>query len=284
MPSQEAYIEETASGPSPHADSAAPYSAERSPSAKLLSPIIETYGLCMSYAVHTPVLRDLTLSIQPHERVALIGANGSGKSTLLKCLIGLTPVSAGNITALGQKFERMPTVDQRRRLRRQVGFVFQYHGLVKRLSVLSNVIHGLLGTPGSWRASVQMLAPKTWREAAMEALAAVNLEHKALDRADSLSGGQQQRVAIARAFIRKPRLIIADEPAASLDPSAGRDVMALFSGLARDHGITLLYTSHDMDHALQFSDRIVALKNRAILFDSPSERVTQAMLSEVFDG
>lgn len=245
--------------------------------------IIQTSGLTKSYINGQPVFTGLDLKIRAQERVALIGANGSGKSTLLKCLIGLIPGSEGSISTLGISFSKSPTSTQSRQLRSKIGFVFQYHGLVKRLSVLSNVVHGMLGQPGSWRASLQMTAPSQWREAAMEALTAVNLQDKAMSRADTLSGGQQQRVAIARALVRKPQLIIADEPAASLDPSAGKDVMDLFSGLAQQHGITLLYTSHDMEHALTFSDRIIALKTGNIHFDKPSRNVTQEMLAGVFN-
>ncbi|MDA4846828.1 phosphonate ABC transporter ATP-binding protein [Hoeflea poritis] len=246
--------------------------------------IIRTSGFAKSYAPGVPVLRDLDIEIRPRERIALIGANGTGKSTLLKCLIGLLPGSDGTVSALGETFSGSPSKAQLRRIRLQIGFVFQHHGLVRQLSVLSNVTHGMLGYPGSWRAAIQVMAPAEWRIRAMEALSAVNLEAKALERADALSGGQQQRVAIARALIRRPRLMIADEPAASLDPSAGRDVMTVFSRLASEQGITLLYTSHDMEHAVSYSDRIIALKDGRVHFDQASSSVSQSMLSEVFDG
>src|SRR6056297_2720209 len=119
---------------------------------------------------------------------------------------------------------------------------------------------------------------------AMQALAEVDLADKALQRADALSGGQQQRVAIARALVRRPRLLIADEPAASLDPVSGRNVMELFTQLCRDHGITLLYTSHDMAHAVDYADRIVALKGGKVLFDRPAAQVTRGDLKDTFDG
>lgn len=246
---------------------------------------VETCGLVKRYGAQArPVLDDVGLSIRPRERVALIGANGSGKSTLLKSIVGLHDITGGSITTVGETFEHAPSSAQRARLRRQIGFVFQHHGLVGRLSVLSNVVHGMLGGPGSWRAPVQISAPRAWREAAMVALGDVKLDHKALDRAQSLSGGQQQRVAIARALVRKPALMIADEPAASLDPAAGRDVMELFSTLVRDHGITLLYTSHDMEHAMAFSDRVIALKDGRVWFDRPTADVSSPQLAEVFDG
>jgi len=162
--------------------------------------------------------------------------------------------------------------------------VFQKHCLVRRRTVLSNVIHGLFGAPGSWRAFSHSIAPEPWRQRALEALDAVNLADKAMMRADALSGGQQQRVAIARALVRRPRLLIADEPAASLDPVSGRNVMDLFQSLCGGQGITLLFTSHDMKHALDYATRVVALKQGRVLFDKPSGRVSQSDLNETFHG
>lgn len=248
----------------------------------LSGPIVTTRGLRKSYDRKTDILKGIDLAIRPGERVALIGSNGCGKSTLLRCLIGLHEVTAGEVTALGETFTSLPAGAQKTRLRRQTGFVFQKHCLVRRRSVLSNVIHGMMSEPGSWRAFSQMTAPEPWRRAALEALSWVNLSDKAAARADALSGGQQQRVAIARALIRRPALLIADEPAASLDPVSGQDVMALFARLCTDHGITLLFTSHDMAHARSFSDRIVALKAGRVLFDKPSATTTDADLQEVF--
>jgi len=270
--------------------SRSPYGFERggfdmgheTPSTASDEPAVEVSSLAKAYGREQAVFSDVQLSVQPGERVALIGVNGSGKSTLLKCIIGLHASSAGTVTALGETFTGYPGVAQRLRIRKKTGFVFQHHGLVKRLSVLSNVVHGMLGYPGSWRATVQTLAPSVWREDAMRALEAVALSDKAMHRADALSGGQQQRVAIARALIRKPVLIIADEPAASLDPAAGRDIMDVFSNLVRNEGITLLFTSHDMEHAVTYSDRIVALKHGGVFFDKPSSAVTDEMLAEVF--
>jgi phosphonate transport system ATP-binding protein len=184
--------------------------------------------------------------------------------------------------SLGETFSGLPDAGQRRRLRAQVGFVFQKHCLVRRRTVLSNVVHGMLSQPGSWRGFAQSTAPESWRRAALEALGAVNLAERATDRADSLSGGQQQRVAIARALVRRPTLLIADEPAASLDPVSGRDIMELFSELCRRRGITLIFTSHDMAHARDFADRVIALRAGQVLFDKPAPEVSDADLARVF--
>lgn len=246
-------------------------------------PIIVCEGLRKSYANNVEVLKGISLSIRPGERVGLIGANGAGKSTLLKSMIGLHPTNAGKIEALGERFSGEPRGAQRRRMRQKVGFVFQHHGLVGRLSALTNVVQGLVGIPGHKRALFQCLATHQDREAAMAALEAVSLTHIVDRRADQLSGGQSQRVAIARALVRNPDLFIADEPAASLVPAAGHEVMQQFAALAQDKGITLVFTSHDMDHALTYAHRVFALKDGSIVIDAPSTSLTPGDLAPVFD-
>ncbi len=248
------------------------------------SPVVACASVAKTYDGTKPVLRRVDLKVYAKERVALIGANGSGKSTLLKCMVGLHPITGGTISALGVNLNGRTQDSALRELRRQVGFVFQKHCLVGRLSVMSNVVHGMLGAPGSWRGFSHVTAPGAWRRLAMDALADVNLADRALERTDTLSGGQQQRVAIARALVRKPKILFADEPAASLDPNAGRDVMVLFSELCAQHALTLIYTSHDMRHARDYSERIVALKNGYVAFDAPSSSVTTPMLDGVFDS
>ncbi|HVK92324.1 MAG TPA: ATP-binding cassette domain-containing protein [Mycoplana sp.] len=247
-----------------------------------MSEIIRARGLTKRYADGKTVFSNIGLDVSPAERVALIGSNGAGKSTLLKCLIGLLPLNEGQVHTLGESIGGRPSPRQLRRLRQRIGVVFQHHGLVARQSVLTNVVQGKLGLAGGWHAWHQCIARQEWREDARQALDQVGLCHKSAARADELSGGQAQRVAIARALVRKPQLLIADEPAASLDPASGRDVMAVFSELSHQKGITLIYTTHDMEHALEFSDRIVALKSGSILFNQPTRDVTRTGLREVF--
>jgi phosphonate transport system ATP-binding protein len=249
---------------------------------EIMGDIIRARGLTKKYADGKIVFSGVGLDVSAAQRIALVGSNGAGKSTLLKCLIGLLPLNGGEVSTLGENIGVSPSPRQLLRLRRRIGVVFQHHGLVARQSVLSNVVHGKLGLAGGWRAWHQSIARQDWREDAQEALRQVGLSEKGAARADELSGGQAQRVAIARALIRKPQLLIADEPAASLDPASGHDVMALFSQLARDSGITLICTTHDMDHALEFSDRIIALKAGSIFFDQPTRDVTRRHLQEVF--
>jgi phosphonate transport system ATP-binding protein len=237
-----------------------------------------------SFAPGLPVLEDVTLDIGKGERVALIGANGAGKSTLLRCLAGLVPLSAGDVEILGERFSGSPSVRQQKALRRQLGFVFQFHGLVRRTSALSNVVNGYLGQGHGIRAWHQMLAPRAVRAEARAVLEAVGLGEKWNARADTLSGGQSQRVAIARAIVHKPALIIADEPAASLDPAAGGDIMTLFHRLAGSRGCTLLFTTHDMSHALSYADRVIALKAGTVMLDAASSDLSTTDLEPVFHG
>ncbi|MEM1048714.1 MAG: ATP-binding cassette domain-containing protein [Pseudomonadota bacterium] len=253
-------------------------------SGRKAQPLLRTRDLVKTYAGGHSVLAGISLEIAAGERVALIGANGAGKSTLLKSLIGLHGLSGGSVRVFDTEFTAQPTGKQRSAIRRHIGFVFQSHCLVRRLSALSNVVHGKFGLPGSWRAWHQAIAPASWRAEAARALEAVNLIDKAYERADHLSGGQQQRVAIARALIRQPRLFIADEPAASLDPAAGHDVMRRLSDLSASRGSTLIFTSHDMQHALDYADRVIALKGGTVFLDRATRDLDTADLEPVFHG
>jgi phosphonate transport system ATP-binding protein len=228
------------------------------------------------------VLHSVSLDIREGESVALIGSNGSGKSTLLKCLAGVHLPDEGEVTVFGRSFGPRASRAALTSIRAATGFVFQNHGLVRRLSVLSNVVQGRLGPGGSWRALHQSIAPAAIRAEAMDALDRVGLADKAGARADALSGGQAQRVAIARALVRKPRLIIADEPAASLDPVAGADVMQAFAEVARHGATTLIFTTHDLDHALDHARRVIALKAGRVVMDRPTRGLVRADLAAVY--
>lgn len=170
-----------------------------------------------------------------------------------------------------------------KRFRARVGVVFQKHNLVSRLSALSNVVHGVQSRRSGPRTWAQALAPAEIRDEAMECLAAVGLADKAMQRADSLSGGQSQRVAIARMLMQRPQIVLADEPDASLDPRAGREVMELLFRLTRDKGLTLIFVSHHMAHARRFSDRIVGLGNGGVALDRRALHCNEAELAAFFE-
>ena len=238
-------------------------------------------GLSKSFGATAPVFSGLEFRIGRGECVALVGANGTGKSTLLRCCLGLAAPDAGQVSLLGQDLAALGTA-ARRALRARTGLVGQKHNLVPRLSVLSNVIHGLLGQHSGPQFWLQGLAPAGARAAAMAALEKVGLAHLGLRRADQLSGGQSQRVAIARALVGQPRFLVADEPCASLDPQAGEEVMALFMSLVKREGVTVLFTSHNVQHALSYGDRILGLQGGRIAIDAPSGSVSTTEMAQLY--
>lgn len=242
---------------------------------------LQAKGLAKRFGTGAPVFSGLDFSIYQGECMALVGANGTGKSTLLRCCLGLIATDAGQVSLLGETLTDLGAA-ARRALRARTGLVGQKHNLVPRLSVLSNVIHGLLGRHSGPRYWLQGLAPAEARAAAMAALDKVGLAHLALRRADQLSGGQSQRVAIARALVGSPRFLVADEPCASLDPQAGEEVMALFMSLVKREGVTVIFTSHNVQHALSYGDRILGLQGGRIAIDAPSADVTTTEMAKLY--
>jgi len=242
---------------------------------------IEARGVAKRFG-ETRIFSDISFRLARGEATALVGANGAGKSTLLRCLMGLIPVSEGEVRLLGQMATGASTADLRA-LRARIGLVSQKHNLVPRLSVLSNVIHGLLGTAPGIRHWSHSFAPAASRDAAMAALDKVGLADFALRRADRLSGGQSQRVAIARAIVSQPELLFADEPCASLDPAAGEDVMELFFNLARQDGVTVVFTSHNVDHALRYGDRVLGLSGGGLKLDAGAASLSPEDLRGLYD-
>ncbi len=239
--------------------------AGSAPESSVARDSLSVAGLTKAFG-RTPVLHDISFRLGGRESVALIGANGCGKSTLLRCCLRLAEPDDGRVTLLGEDVRSLRS-GPLRRLRAKVGFVFQKHNLVPRLSVLSNVIHGVQGRDGGPRSWFHELATEDMRREAMTCLARVGLADLAVRRADQLSGGQSQRVAIARALMQRPRIVFADEPVASLDPRAGEAVMELFSDLMRQEELTVFFTSHDLRHAVTYADRILGLRNGRVALD-----------------
>jgi len=240
---------------------------------------LQVKGLRKSFGKDRAVLHGVSFAVRRREAVALIGSNGAGKSTALRCALRLVEPEAGSLMLFDEDITTA-TPHQLRRVRAEVGFVFQKHNLVPRVSALTNVIHGNLGRAGGVRGWSQVFARSDLRERAMDCLKRVGLANHARKRADQLSGGQSQRVAIARALMQQPRMVVADEPVASLDPVAGQEVMDLFHQLTREEGITLLFTSHNVQQALDYSDRILAIKQGLIVLNQPSSTLSAADLGK----
>jgi phosphonate transport system ATP-binding protein len=236
------------------------------------------------------VLNDVSLTIRRGEMVGLIGASGSGKSTLIRAIAGLTPIDDRGalpegesvICLFGEPMQRHGAIARTARaLRARVGVIFQQFNLVPRLSVLTNVCLGLLGRIPPLRALFGRftLAEK---QRAMRALARVGIEQHALKRGSDLSGGQQQRAAIARALVQGAEFIVADEPIASLDPSSARRVMDILAELNSQDGITVLVSLHQVEYALKYCPRTVALRDGVIVYDGPSRALTPKFLGEIY--
>jgi phosphonate transport system ATP-binding protein len=227
----------------------------------------------------------ISLAIEPGEMVALIGASGSGKSTLLRQINGLVLAdthSESMVEVFGETVQRAGRLDPAVRQRRaDIGFIFQQFNLVERLPVATNVLVGLLPKVPLWRGLLGRFNLAE-REQAIKALDRVGIAEQAWQRASTLSGGQQQRAAIARALVQGARIVLADEPIASLDPEASRRVMALLAEINRDLGVTVVVCLHQVEYALRFCPRVIALREGRTLFDGPSKNLDPALLAEVY--
>jgi phosphonate transport system ATP-binding protein len=245
-------------------------------------PDLAAIRLHKSFDNRAAVLHNVSFEILPGESVALIGANGAGKSTLLRCAVGLIPIDDGKALLFGKELSTL-AAGELRALRARVGFVFQQHNLVPRLSALSNVLHGSLGRTGA-RGWFQALSPRVERERAVHYLDLVGLADFAGRWADRLSGGQSQRVAIARALMQEPRVVIADEPVASLDPKAAEEVMGLFARLMQECRVTFMFTSHNLQQALTYSERLLGLHQGELTLDAPSRSQSLMSLAKLYES
>lgn len=247
----------------------------------------EVRSASKSFVKGERVLKDVSLQIRKGELVALIGASGSGKSTLIRAVAGLIPIDrsergAGEIQLFGEKVQSEGRVTGAAKcVRSRISIVFQQFNLVPRLSVLTNVCVGLLGQIPRWRGTLGVFTHSE-KQKAMRALTRVGIAEQALKRGAALSGGQQQRAAIARSLVQGAEIVIADEPIASLDPSAARRVMDILADLNRTDGITVLVSLHQVEYALRYCPRTIALRKGEVVYDGPSEALTPQFLGELY--
>jgi phosphonate transport system ATP-binding protein len=246
----------------------------------MMHPAIGIDRLSKTFGSVVPALNAVSLQIAPGEMVALIGASGSGKSTLLRHISGLVAgdSSSGPIRVAGQNVQQQGHIaGDIRGIRRHIGFVFQQFNLVARLSVMTNVLAGRVASMPSWRSLLRIFT----REA-LRALARVGIAERAHQRASTLSGGQQQRAAIARALVQKARIILADEPIASLDPESARRVMELLAEINREDGITVVVSLHQVGFALKYCQRVVALDRGCVVYDGPASHLSAERLRAIY--
>ncbi|MEO1161484.1 MAG: phosphonate ABC transporter ATP-binding protein [Pseudomonadota bacterium] len=233
----------------------------------------------------TRALDDVSIEVEQGEMVALIGASGSGKSTLLRHIAGLVEADkTGNsaISILGRTMQAGGRITpDAREIRSSVGVVFQQFNLVGRLKVLTNVLIGNLGNMPRLKGCLSLFTEQQ-KQTAMQALQRVGIAPQAMQRGSTLSGGQQQRAAIARSLVQGARVLIADEPIASLDPSSARKVMDILGDLNRRDRITVLVSLHQVEYALNYCPRTIALRSGKVVYDGPSAALTPDFLGELY--
>lgn len=235
--------------------------------------------LSKTYPTGTQALKDVTFEVQDGEFLVVIGLSGSGKSTLLRCINRLIEPTSGKIYLDEVDVTAAPAAELRQ-IRRNIGMVFQQFNLVKRSSVLTNVLSGRLGYANPWLSLLGVWSPDE-RERALKALERVGIADKAYNRADALSGGQQQRVGIARALMQEPKIILADEPVASLDPVLSHSILQYLEVLNKE-GITVICSLHFLDLVHRYATRVVALKDGIKVFEGSAQEIDRAKFKEIY--
>jgi phosphonate transport system ATP-binding protein len=242
--------------------------------------VLRVENLTKVFPDGTVAVKDVSFKVKDGEFLAIIGLSGSGKSTLLRCINRLIDPTEGrvlwddlDITAAKGKELRL--------IRRQIGMIFQQFNLVKRSTVMTNVLSGRLGYANPWSSLLHQFSGED-RRRAEAALERVGITEKADNRADQLSGGQQQRVGIARALMQEPRLMLADEPVASLDPVLAHSILQYLELLNQQDGITVLCSLHFLDLVHRYATRVVGLKDGELVFDGLPSELTRERFKEVY--
>ncbi len=246
---------------------------------------VRVKDLSKTFGSNNKALKNISIHVNEGEMVALIGASGSGKSTLLRHIAGLVEsdqTAGSEIQIFSDIMQSGGRVNANaRKLRSKVGVVFQQFNLVGRLKVLTNVLMGNLGIMPRWKGSLGLFNDEQKLQA-MKALSRVGIAAQALQRGSTLSGGQQQRAAIARTLVQGAKLLIADEPIASLDPSSARKVMNILRDLNENDKITVMVSLHQVEYALNYCPRTIALRHGEVVYDGPSEALTPDFLAELY--
>ena len=246
----------------------------------LAVPAVRLENLGMVYPGGVRALEGVNLEVQDGEFLAILGLSGSGKSTLLRCINRLVDPTEGKAWIFGTEITAL-SGGELRRLRRQMAMIFQQFNLVRRQTVLTNVLSGALGRT-SLLPSLVVSFPQAERDQAQASLDRVGLGDRGGSRADALSGGQQQRVAVARALMQEPRLILADEPVASLDPALRHSVMRHIEALNREEGMTVICSLHDIDLVERYATRMVALRDGRLVWEGRADEFDRGTFREIY--
>ena len=240
--------------------------------------MLEIQNLKKTFENGSPALKGVDLKINKGEFVSILGPSGSGKTTLLRTINGLETSSGGEIYFDNKQVNNNNISE----VQKKTGMIFQEFNLINNLSVINNVLTGLLNSSNKFLSLFYLFSKKQKIEA-LRSLETVGLLEKSYSRSDELSGGQRQRVGIARAIIKKPLLLLADEPVASLDPKSSNLILSLLKKINQEFGTTILCNLHQVDLAKKYSDRVVGLIDGKITFDEKSSNINEAYLKEIYN-
>lgn len=244
------------------------------------TPMIQLQNVRKVYDNGTVGLKDINLTINKGDFVVVVGLSGAGKSTLLRSINRLQDITSGDIKIDGKSITNAKG-KQLRLIRRDIGMIFQSFNLVKRSSVLRNVLSGRISYYPTWKSTLNLFTQED-KQKAYEALQRVDLADKVYTRADKLSGGQQQRVAIARVLMQNPKIILADEPTASLDPRTSKHVMKDLKMLNEEYGMTVIANLHSVELAREFGNRVLGVRKGEIVYDGQMKDTPESVFKDIY--
>ena len=242
--------------------------------------LLSIKNVSKKYNNGTNALKNISFDVEKGEFISIIGPSGSGKSTLLRSINKMIDISQGSILFEDKNIESLKKT-QIELVRREIGMIFQSYNLVERLTVIENVLHGRLGYK-SVIAGILGIYSEEEKKEAFNFLEKVNMTKYAYRKCNELSGGQKQRVGIARAIMQKPKLLLCDEPIASLDPKTAENIMDYLKKIVSDLKITCIVNLHQVDIAKKYSDRVIALNKGEKIFDDKTERLTDDMIEFIY--
>ena len=242
--------------------------------------LLSIKNVSKKYNNGTNALKNISFDVEKGEFISVIGPSGSGKSTLLRSINKMIDISQGSILFEDKNIENLKKT-QIELVRREIGMIFQSYNLVERLTVIENVLHGRLGYK-SIIATILGIYSEEEKKEAFSFLERVNMTKYAYQKCSELSGGQKQRVGIARAIMQKPKLLLCDEPIASLDPKTAENIMDYLKKIVTELKITCIVNLHQVDIAKKYSDRIIALNKGEKIFDDKTEKLTEKMVEFIY--
>ena len=242
--------------------------------------LLSIKNVSKKYNNGTNALKNISFDVEKGEFISVIGPSGSGKSTLLRSMNKMIDISQGSILFEDKNIENLKKT-QIELVRREIGMIFQSYNLVERLTVIENVLHGRLGYKSIIAAILGIYSEEEKKEA-FSFLERVNMTKYAYQKCSELSGGQKQRVGIARAIMQKPKLLLCDEPIASLDPKTAENIMDYLKKIVTELKITCIVNLHQVDIAKKYSDRIIALNKGEKIFDDKAEKLTEKMVEFIY--